>query len=94
MPPFNYADKSSLLRFYVWQHRHGHKFQFFCKYYAAMMLSLCGCIILGKDIPVIQEWSPLYVMITVIVVMSEKVDTTITKGMLLGWPCLLPTNEC
>lgn len=60
--------------------RHGHKFHFFCKYYAAMMLSLCGCIILGKDIPVIQEWSPLYVMITVIVVMSEKVDTTITKG--------------
>ena len=60
--------------------RHKHKFHFFCKYYAAMMISLCGCIILGKDIPVIQEWSPLYVMITVIVVMSEKVDTTITKG--------------
>ena len=60
--------------------RHGRKFQFFCKYYAAMMCALCGCIILSKDVPVIQQWSPLYVMITVIVVMSEKVDTTITKG--------------
>lgn len=45
-----------------------------------MMCSLCGCIILSKDVPVIREWSPLYVMITVIVVMSEKMDTTITKG--------------
>lgn len=42
--------------------------------------SLCGCLILSQDVPVIRQWSPLYVMITVIVVMSEKVDTTITKG--------------
>ena len=60
--------------------RHGRKFQFFCKYYLAMCGSLCGCVILSKDVPVIKVWSPLYVMITVIVVMSEKVDTTITKG--------------
>ena len=45
-----------------------------------MCASLCGCLMLSKDVPVIREWSPLYVMITVIVVMSEKVDTTITKG--------------
>lgn len=44
--------------------------------------SLCGCLILSQDVPVIRQWSPLYVMITVIVVMSEKVDTTITKGEL------------
>lgn len=42
--------------------------------------SLCACVILSKDVPVIRQWSPLYVMITVIVVMSEKVDTTVTKG--------------
>lgn len=55
-----------------------------------MMLSLCGCIILGKNIPAIQQWSPLYVMITVIVVMSEKVDTTITKGQaLLLYACFV-----
>ena len=42
--------------------------------------SLCACVILSQDLPVIQQWSPLYVMISVIVVMSEKVDTTITKG--------------
>ena len=60
--------------------RHGRKFQFFCKYYVAMAGSLCGCIILSEDVPAIRQWSPLYVMITVIVVMSEKVDTTITKG--------------
>lgn len=35
---------------------------------------------MSEDIPAIRDWSPLYVMITVIVVMSEKVDTTITKG--------------
>ncbi len=44
--------------------------------------SLCGCVILSEDVPAIRQWSPLYVMITVIVVMSEKVDTTITKGEL------------
>lgn len=42
--------------------------------------SLCGCVILSEDVPAIRQWSPLYVMITVIVVMSEEVDTTITKG--------------
>ncbi|DBA72154.1 TPA: hypothetical protein ACH3X2_010874 [Trebouxia sp. C0005] len=62
--------------------RHGRKFQFFCKYYLAMCGSLCGCVILSQDVSAIRQWSPLYVMITVIVVMSEKVDTTITKGAL------------
>ena len=44
--------------------------------------ALCGSVILSKDIPAIREWSPIYLVITVIVVMSEKVDTTITKGKL------------
>lgn len=61
---------------------HGRKFQFFCKYWFAMSTSLCGCILLSQDTPSIREWSPLYVMITVVVVMSEKVDTTITKALL------------
>lgn len=69
---------------FLCSYRHGRKFQFFCKYYLAMCASLCGCVILSKDVPVIREWSPLYVMITVIVVMSEKVDTTITKGKSSG----------
>ena len=62
-----------------------------------MMCSLCGCIILSKDVPAIREWSPLYVMITVIVVMSEKLDTTITKGEASGFSvlsslCSLPAH--
>ena len=37
---------------------------------------------LSADYPTIQTWRPLYLILTVIIVCSQKVDTTLSKGVL------------
>lgn len=37
---------------------------------------------LSADFPVIQTWRPLYLVLTVVIVCSQKVDTTLSKGVL------------
>lgn len=40
------------------------------------------CLSLSADVPAIQAWRPLYLVLTVIIVCSQKVDTTLSKGVL------------
>ena len=40
------------------------------------------CLSLSADFPAIQQWRPLYLVLTVIIVCSQKVDTTLSKGVL------------
>lgn len=37
---------------------------------------------LSAEVPAIQAWRPLYLILTVIIVCSQKVDTTLSKGVL------------
>ena len=37
---------------------------------------------LSANYPTIQRWRPLYLILTVIIVCSQKVDTTLSKGVL------------
>lgn len=39
-------------------------------------------VALSADVPTIQTWRPLYLILTVIIVCSQKVDTTLSKGVL------------
>ncbi len=40
------------------------------------------CLSLSADVAAIQAWRPLYLVLTVIIVCSQKVDTTLSKGVL------------
>lgn len=40
------------------------------------------CLTLSAKYPAIQIWRPLYLVLTVIIVCSQKVDTTLSKGVL------------
>ena len=37
---------------------------------------------LSANFPAIATWRPLYLLLTVIIVFSQKVDTTLSKGIL------------
>lgn len=37
---------------------------------------------LAANFPAIAAWRPLYLLLTVIIVFSQKVDTTLSKGIL------------
>lgn len=37
---------------------------------------------LSANIPAIAIWRPLYLLLTVLIVFSQKVDTTLSKGIL------------
>lgn len=37
---------------------------------------------LSANVPSIATWRPLYLLLTVIIVFSQKVDTTLSKGVL------------
>lgn len=39
-------------------------------------------LVLSAEVPTIQTWRPLYLILTVIIVCSQKVDTTLSKGVI------------
>ena len=45
---------------------------------AVMALTLA----LSAEVPAFQAWRPLYLILTVVIVCSQKVDTTLSKGVL------------
>ncbi len=55
---------------------YGIKFWFGTSAVMALILTL------SADYPSIQQWRPLYLVLTVIIVCSQKVDTTFSKGVL------------
>lgn len=55
---------------------YGVKFWFGTSAVMALILAL------SADVPTIQTWRPLYLILTVIIVCSQKVDTTLSKGVL------------
>ncbi|KAK9862353.1 hypothetical protein WJX84_000490, partial [Apatococcus fuscideae] len=63
----------------TWQNRY---FQFGIKYWLAYSLSLAVIIPLQYISTGFVSWSPYYVMITVVVVLCEKVEVTLLKGII------------
>ncbi|KAK9831494.1 hypothetical protein WJX81_002371 [Elliptochloris bilobata] len=57
-------------------------FQYFLKYLTASSVMLLIILILQEMVPESREWKLQYAMATVGVVLSEKVDTTLSKGVL------------
>ena len=55
---------------------YGVKFWFGTSAVMALILAL------SAEVPTIQTWRPLYLILTVIIVCSQKVDTTLSKGVL------------
>lgn len=55
---------------------YGVKFWFGTSAVMAVILAL------SAQFPAIQTWRPLYLILTVIIVCSQKVDTTLSKGVL------------
>lgn len=61
--------------------RMGRKLQFFFKYYLCCAGCTIAIFIFSTDMPSVVSWNPLYVLFTVVVVLSEKVETTVQKGI-------------
>ncbi len=53
--------------------RRGRLFQFAAKYWFGCCASLVGILWLSQDVPVLRPWNPLYVIFTMVVILSEKV---------------------
>ena len=63
-------------------HRRERRFQFFCKYCVVFVLALVGVVITSRHSRGFRQWSPLNILLTIVVVMSEKVELTVSKGLL------------
>ena len=57
-------------------------FQYGLKFWFGTSAVMAVCLSLSADEPAIQLWRPLYLLITVVVVTSQKVDATLSKGVL------------
>ena len=53
--------------------RRGRLFQFAAKYWFGCSASLVGIVWLSQDVPSLRPWNPLYVIFTMVVILSEKV---------------------
>ena len=53
--------------------RRGRLFQFATKYWFGCSASLVGILWLSQDVPALRPWNPLYVIFTMVVILSEKV---------------------
>ncbi len=53
--------------------RRGRLFQFAAKYWFGCSASLVGILWLSQDVPALRPWNPLYVIFTMVVILSEKV---------------------
>ena len=53
--------------------RRGRLFQFAAKYWFGCSASLVGILWLSQDVPSLRPWNPLYVIFTMVVILSEKV---------------------
>ena len=53
--------------------RRGRLFQFAAKYWFGCSASLVGIVWLSQDVPALRPWNPLYVIFTMVVILSEKV---------------------
>ncbi|KAA6424276.1 MAG: hypothetical protein FRX49_05488 [Trebouxia sp. A1-2] len=56
--------------------------QYGIKFWFGTSAVMALCLSLSADVPAIQAWRPLYLILTVIIVCSQKVDTTLSKGVL------------
>lgn len=56
--------------------------QYGIKFWFGTSAVMALCLSLSADVPTIQVWRPLYLLLTVIIVCSQKVDTTLSKGVL------------
>ncbi|BDA49627.1 hypothetical protein COCOBI_14-2470 [Coccomyxa sp. Obi] len=62
--------------------RKNRQLQFFFKFFGTAATMLCGILVGSYYSPAFHSWVPLYAMTTVAVVLSEKIDTTVSKGVL------------
>ncbi|BDA49628.1 hypothetical protein COCOBI_14-2480 [Coccomyxa sp. Obi] len=80
VPRYLGSSKSLQLILDVRRHR---RLQFFLKYFIATSGVLCGVFALSQLSTGFRKyWIPYYSLLTVAVVLSEKVDSTVTKGFL------------
>ncbi len=56
--------------------------QYGIKFWFGTSAVMAVCLSLSADVAAIQAWRPLYLVLTVIIVCSQKVDTTLSKGVL------------
>eukprot|EP00884_Botryococcus_braunii_P019997 jgi/Botrbrau1/6681/Bobra.0202s0022.2 len=61
--------------------RHSRLLHFFLKFYISMTAALVLCLALSANSNKAQSWHLLYAAITVCVVMSEKMDVAVSKGL-------------
>lgn len=62
--------------------RHNRLLQYGIKFWFACSAAMAIILSLSANVPAIATWRPLYLLLTVIIVFSQKVDTTFSKGIL------------
>lgn len=62
--------------------RQSRRFQFFVKYCTVFTLTLVVVLILSRISSGFRSWSPNNLLLTIVVVMSEKIELTVSKGVL------------
>ncbi|KAK9815248.1 hypothetical protein WJX72_000626 [[Myrmecia] bisecta] len=63
----------------TWRNRY---FLFGLKYWVGYCIVLCLSVALSANHPAVRAWRPQYAILTLVVVLSEKIDTTVTRGLL------------
>ena len=58
------------------------RFQFFCKYCLVFATVLVVVLITSRHSKEFRNWSPNNLLLTIVVVMSEKIELTVSKGVL------------
>ncbi|KAK9904804.1 hypothetical protein WJX75_002805 [Coccomyxa subellipsoidea] len=79
LPRYLGSHKSWQLLIDLRRHR---RLQFFLKYFIANASVLCAVFALSQLSTGFRKWIPYYSLLTIAVVLSEKVDTTVSKGVL------------
>ncbi|KAK9815502.1 hypothetical protein WJX72_004760 [[Myrmecia] bisecta] len=63
----------------TWRNRY---FVFGLKFWVGYCIVLCLSVALSANHAAVRAWRPLYAILTVVVVLSEKIDLTVTRGVL------------
>lgn len=66
----------------IWLCRTNRYLHYGIKFWFGTSAVMALILALSANVPTIQTWRPLYLVLTVIIVCSQKVDTTLSKGVL------------
>ena len=58
------------------------RFHFFCKYCGVFTVVLAVVLVTSRHSLAFRSWSPNNLLLTIVVVMSEKIELTVSKGVL------------